>query len=67
LKDDELLEQRVAEGRFTGEQVVRIRAEGAKVAAALERGERWWDGAWADWTPNGSWSLPAFPPGYLQP
>lgn len=42
-KDVGLLEQRAAEGRFTDEQVRRVRAESARVAADLDAGRRWWD------------------------
>jgi hypothetical protein len=54
-KDDELLEQRVREGRFTAAQVASIRAEGARIAADLDQGCRWWSGAWASWTPDPAW------------
>lgn len=59
-KDDELLEERVREGRFTTEQVAAIRAEGARVAAELDAGRRWWDESWADWHPDPAWPTPAF-------
>ena len=36
-KDEELLERRVEEGRFTAEQVVEIRAEGERIAARARR------------------------------
>lgn len=54
-KDDELLEVRVAEGRFTPAQVAQFRAEGRRIVAQLEAGERWWDEAWATWTPPPGW------------
>jgi hypothetical protein len=54
-KDDELLEQRVRDGRFTSAQVAAIRAEGARIAADLDEGRRWWSGAWASWTPDPVW------------
>jgi hypothetical protein len=54
-KDEELLEQRVREGRFTAEQVEEIRAEGARVAAELDAGRRWWSDDWASWEPDPSW------------
>ncbi len=54
-KDDELLEQRVQEGRFTAAQVAAIRAEGARIAADLDEGRRWWSGDWASWTPDPGW------------
>jgi hypothetical protein len=54
-KDDELLTQRVGEGRFTAEQAVWIRAEGARVGALLDAGGRWWNDAWASWRPDVGW------------
>ena len=54
-KDDELLDRRVREGRFTHEQVERFRAEGRRIAAMLDAGERWWDDAWRHWTPDAGW------------
>ena len=54
-KDDELLDVRVAEGRFTPEQAAAARAEGRRVTAQLDAGERWWDDDWADWRPPAGW------------
>jgi hypothetical protein len=54
-KDDELLDQRVREGRFTIEQAEWVRGEGARVAALLDAGDRWWDDAWASWRPEEGW------------
>jgi hypothetical protein len=54
-KDDELLEERVLEGRFSGDQVAEIRAVGQSVAADLDAGRRWWSDDWASWTPDPSW------------
>ena len=59
-KDEELLERRVEEGRFTTEQVVEIRAEGARIAAELDAGRRWWDESWAGWQPDPAWPTPSF-------
>ena len=59
-KDEELLERRVDEGRFTGEQVAKIRAEGERIAHELDAGRRWWDEAWADWQPDPAWPTPSF-------
>lgn len=60
-KDEELLEQRVEEGRYTREQVAAIRDEGHRVAAELDAGRRWWDDEWASWEPNVAWPTPTFP------
>ena len=59
-KDEELLERRVEEGRFTAEQVVEIRAEGARIAYELDAGRRWWDESWAGWRPDPVWPTPSF-------
>jgi len=54
-KDDELLDERVREGRFTAGQAAEIRAVGRSVAADLDAGRRWWSNDWASWTPDPSW------------
>jgi hypothetical protein len=59
-KDDELLEQRVREGRFTEGQVAAIRDEGRRVATELDAGRRWWDTVWAEWQPDPAWPVPTF-------
>ena len=41
-KDADVLEERIAEGRFTAEQVAATWAEGHRVAALLDAGEHWW-------------------------
>ena len=54
LKDDELLDVRVREGRFTEDQAHAARQEGNRITAELNAGRRWWDDAWAAWTPETS-------------
>ena len=54
-KDAELLERRVAEGRFTRTEAEAIWAEGRRVAAELDAGRRWWDEGWATWQPDPTW------------
>jgi Protein of unknown function (DUF402) len=56
-KDDELLDQRVAEGLFTADEAARIRADAARVRAELEANGIWWNSAWAKWSPAG-WPKP---------
>jgi Protein of unknown function (DUF402) len=60
-KDDELLEEAVARGRWTRPEIAAIRREGAAVAAELAAGRRWWSDDWATWEPDGSWSMPKLP------
>ena len=65
FKDEEMVEQRVREGRFTDDQATAIRALGAQIATRLDRGERWWDKRWAaSFEPDPSWRAPAFPDGW---
>ena len=61
LKDDEVLEQRVREGRFTRDQVAAVRAEAAHVTDDLDAGRRWWSDEWARWRPDPRWPKPALP------
>jgi Protein of unknown function (DUF402) len=64
-KDDELLDPWVERGRWTAAEVAAIRAEGARVAAELEAGRRWWSDEWATWEPDPAWRVPAeLPPGW---
>jgi hypothetical protein len=55
LKDEELLEVRVQEGRFTQAQAHAIRAEGARIEAELAVRGHWWDAWWALWEPDPAW------------
>jgi hypothetical protein len=65
-KDVDLFEQRVAQGRYPG-MAGNIRAEGQRIAALLDAGERWWDGDWAAWRPDPAWPLPELPVGWDTP
>lgn len=65
FKDDELLDQRVEEGRWNKMRAVEIRAQAASIAARLQRGERWWPLHWRDWSPESDWVAPsALPAGW---
>ena len=59
FKDDDLLDVRVGEGRFTTAEATEIRALGAEIGAMLDAGAQWWDPAWSRWTPDQSWAVPA--------
>lgn len=61
FKDDEKLEDWIARGRWTPAEVEAIRAEGRRLAARLEAGERWWSEDWAAWTPDAAWTAPPLP------
>ena len=55
VKDLELLDDRVAEGRFTAELVTWIRELGADLGRELDAGRHWWDPSWAQWKPPATW------------
>ncbi|MEM7273728.1 MAG: DUF402 domain-containing protein [Actinomycetota bacterium] len=52
VKDAEVLDDRVAEGRFSAELVSWIRAYGDQLVGRLERDGPWWDRGWVDWRPD---------------
>jgi predicted RNA-binding protein associated with RNAse of E/G family len=58
-KDDELLDQRVEEGRFTQDQACEIRAEARRLEAELATRGHWWDAWWALWEPDPAWDRAA--------
>ncbi|GHC68217.1 hypothetical protein GCM10010507_53300 [Streptomyces cinnamoneus] len=57
-KDVEHFEARAASGGFAEGEAERVREESRSLAAALERGEAWWDTGWAHWQPDDGWGLP---------
>jgi Protein of unknown function (DUF402) len=57
-KDDELLDAWVERGRWTAAEVAEIRTEGARVAADLDAGRRWWSDEWTTWEPDPAWQVP---------
>ena len=70
VKDAEVLDDRVAEGRYPAELVTWTRAYGDDLIRRLERDGPWWDRSWAGWTPPPAWprpdpvaTPPASPPG----
>ena len=64
FKDDELLDERVREGRFTESQVAEIRALGDEIGAMLDAGKAWWDPSWSSWKPDPGWVAPVLPDGW---
>lgn len=66
LKDDEVLDDRVAEGRFSAELVEWIRAYGSDLIRRLETEGPWWDRSWAEWTPEPAWTNPRLPESWNQ-
>ncbi|MFB7664981.1 DUF402 domain-containing protein [Kitasatospora sp. NPDC056138] len=61
-KDVEEFEERARSGGFTPEEAAAVRAEGAKVAELLDRGEPWWDQDWSRWSPPAAWAVPRAAP-----
>jgi Protein of unknown function (DUF402) len=64
FKDEEWLDEWVRLGRWTEAEVAAIREEGARVAAELEAGRRWWDERWAGWRPEPEWRGGDLPAGW---
>ena len=64
FKDWDLLDEHVASGRYSAEFVSSIRAEGLRIGAELDAGERWWSDDWIAWTPDPEWVAPALPDGW---
>jgi len=60
-KDDEHMESWIDCGRWTVDEVAEIRAEGARIAADLDAGRRWWGDEWATWEPDPAWRAPELP------
>lgn len=66
LKDEEVLADRVAEGRFSPALVRWVEDLGAELTTRLEAGDRWWDQNWASWTPDPTWKHTALPAGWAE-
>ena len=64
FKNQELLVERMRDGRYTTEQIVAIRRLGDELGELLDHGERWWDERWASFVPDPSWRAPEFPLGW---
>jgi hypothetical protein len=58
LKDAEVLDDRIDEGRYSPELVAWIRRYGDRLVERLEREGVWWDQGWAQWAPSPSWDDP---------
>jgi hypothetical protein len=61
FKDDELLEQRGREGRFTSAEVAEIRVLGAEIGAMIDSARTWWNQGWSTWEPDSGWVTPSLP------
>jgi hypothetical protein len=58
-KDRDDVAAQVAIGRLDPVTAEMVMAEAETVAAALDRGERWWQQRWDGWRPDPSWPDPA--------
>ncbi len=66
VKDAEVLDDRVAEGRFSSELVDWIRDYGSELVSRLESEGPWWDRTWVDWVPPVEWVNPRLPSSWQQ-
>ena len=64
FKDWDLLDEHLANGRYTAEKVARIRADGLRIGAELDAGARWWSDEWVTWKPDPLWTAPELPDGW---
>ena len=64
LKDDDLLDERVAEGRFRADHADWIRSIGHDLTQRLDRGEMPWSDRWAGWVPPKEWRDTRLPGGW---
>lgn len=59
IKDEEFMDQRVLEGRYTPELVQWVREYGKGITDRLDAEGPWWDQSWAEWTPPAGWDVEA--------
>ena len=64
LKDLELLDDRVAEGRFSPQLARWVESLGQQLTTELDDRCHWWDHRWATWQPNEDWHAPSLPSGW---
>ncbi len=64
IKDAELFEERVREGRYSAAQAEAIRDTGRAIAELLTSRAYWWDSSWQDWSAPADWQAIAPPPGW---
>lgn len=60
-KDEDELATCVEIGRVTERDAAAARTEGERVIAAFGRGDAPFDGAWRDWRPDPTWTVPTLP------
>jgi hypothetical protein len=67
VKDEELFEQRIAEGRYSAEVGDEVRAAGEDLRRLLDDGPHWWNTGWDRWAPPADWTAPQLPDGWQHP
>jgi hypothetical protein len=66
LKDDDVLDRRVAEGRFRPEHAAWFRDVAGDITGQLDAGIVPWSQAWTDWAPPPGWRGTRLPTGWEQ-
>jgi hypothetical protein len=64
LEDDDVMEQRVREGRYTSDEIASFRALAADIGSMVDAGRAWWDPRYADWEPDPAWGAIALADGW---
>lgn len=64
FKDLDLLDDRVAQGRYSAELARWIVALGEQLGTELDAGNHWWDHRWSEWTPDEDWDGPSLTAGW---
>jgi hypothetical protein len=64
LKDEDSLDLRVADGRFSPAEAEAIRGEARRLEGELTARGPWWDDGWAEWQPPPGWTAAELPAGW---
>lgn len=64
LKDEDSLDLRVADGRFSSAEAEAIRVEATRLESELTARGPWWDDGWAEWQPPPGWTAAGLPTGW---
>ncbi|MEM9514147.1 MAG: DUF402 domain-containing protein [Actinomycetota bacterium] len=66
VKDDDVMDDRIADGRFDADTVAWIRDYGRTLTNRLDTEGPWWDRSWASWAPPPRWVNPTLPAGWSE-
>ena len=64
VKDDDVMDDRISDGRYNADTVAWIRHYGRMLTNRLDTEGPWWDRSWASWTPPAQWVDPTLPTGW---